>query len=92
MTLSQVVIDAMIRGSVEVTKGRLVGITIAIIASENEILHIREPLRSEPQRRLEALVERYPVSELIVGYVNRSDEFFPFTALRRRLDWRSGPE
>lgn len=74
------VVQAMLRGYVEVAEGRLNQITVVTAVNEVDAFPLFDGQRlDELHRRLDSLLDRYPIDEIIVGFVDSSEEFFAIT-------------
>lgn len=80
LLFSPSVVNAMLRGYVEVSEGRLSSITIIMAVDEEEISSVYGTGRAaELEQRIDNLLQKYPVDEIIVGYVDDAETFVPVT-------------
>ncbi len=92
MLLSPGVINAMLRGYLEVNEGRIARFSIILVTGADELDKILTPDRREwVSTRLRNLLERYPTYEILVGYVDEEGVFVPVLNERLR-GWADTPE
>lgn len=77
------VVNAMMRGYLEVNEKRLSGIGIIVVADKDDIFSIdSDDKYGILCKRADDLIKKYPVDEMIIGYLENSYEFVEF--VRRR--------
>lgn len=70
MLFSPGVVNALLRGYLEVNEGRLSSLTVVALVSEREAAALRHFERhDELERRIAHLMERYPIAGLLIGSV-----------------------
>jgi len=80
LIMSPSIINSLLRGYVEVNEGRLVNFSLILVSDELELLEIMSSNRREEfYDRLDRLLSKYPIDEVIVGFVNESDNFVEVT-------------
>lgn len=88
MLLSPGVINAMLRGYLEVNEGRLSRFSLILIADQDDITKIWQNERSGwVSTRLNSLLDRYPIHEIFVGFIDEEDDFVIALHEHRRDTW-----
>lgn len=91
MLMSPGVINAMLRGYLEVNEGRISRLSMVLVTDRNELEKIVSSGREKRERSsLRNILEKYHTYELFLGYVDEEENFVPVLNERLRERWEGG--